>query len=256
MSSGSGSGAGGTDSGDALRREIAELRGHIAQLSTASLRIGSSLDLDTVLREIAESARALTGARYASVAREGLDVVALDAWRRGLGHGPIRLGVVVGGTDRDTARPTGSIHPRLALRRVRVSGWRAPRAARAPGAPLAEHPIQSSCDRLVAVFIAPGFHQEQSPENPERFTPSGVPHRRLDDRGSARLVAAPAGATRPSADDGRPPCGVSRPPHRAAAVSRVVGWGCALRHTLHAARMRSRKLERRAQGSLEKTKRT
>ena len=53
---------------DALRRENAELRGRIAQLSAASLRIGSSLDLDTVLGEIAESARALTGARYAAIA--------------------------------------------------------------------------------------------------------------------------------------------------------------------------------------------
>ena len=51
-----------------LRRENAELRGRIAQLSAASLRIGSSLDLDTVLGEIAESARALTGARYAAIA--------------------------------------------------------------------------------------------------------------------------------------------------------------------------------------------
>ena len=71
MSSGSGSGAGGaggTDGGDALRRENAELRARIAQLSAASLRIGSTLDLDTVLGEIAASARALTGARYAAIA--------------------------------------------------------------------------------------------------------------------------------------------------------------------------------------------
>ena len=53
---------------DELRRENDELRGRIAQLSAASLRIGSSLDLDTVLGEIAESARALTGARYAAIA--------------------------------------------------------------------------------------------------------------------------------------------------------------------------------------------
>ena len=43
-------------------------RGRISALSAASLRIGSSLDLDTVLRETAESARALTGARYAAIA--------------------------------------------------------------------------------------------------------------------------------------------------------------------------------------------
>ena len=64
-SPGSGSGA---DGGDALRRENHELRARIARLSAASLRIGSSLDLDTVLGEIAASARALTGARYAAIA--------------------------------------------------------------------------------------------------------------------------------------------------------------------------------------------
>ena len=53
---------------NALRREIAELRERTARLCAASLRIGSSLDLDTVLSEIAESARALTGARYAAIA--------------------------------------------------------------------------------------------------------------------------------------------------------------------------------------------
>ena len=51
-----------------LRRENAALRARIARLSAASLRIASSLDLDTVLREIAESARALTGARYGAIA--------------------------------------------------------------------------------------------------------------------------------------------------------------------------------------------
>ena len=49
-------------------REIEALRERSSRLSAASLRIGSSLDLDTVLREIAESARALTGARYAAIA--------------------------------------------------------------------------------------------------------------------------------------------------------------------------------------------
>ena len=53
---------------DELRRENEALRQRISQLSAASLRIGSSLDLDTVLREIAESARTLTGARYAGIA--------------------------------------------------------------------------------------------------------------------------------------------------------------------------------------------
>ena len=53
---------------DRLKRENEALRQRISQLSAASLRIGSSLDLDTVLNKIVESARALTGARYASIA--------------------------------------------------------------------------------------------------------------------------------------------------------------------------------------------
>ena len=55
-------------SNDDPAREIEALRERNSRLSAASLRIGSSLDLDTVLREIAESARALTGARYAAIA--------------------------------------------------------------------------------------------------------------------------------------------------------------------------------------------
>ena len=53
---------------DELRREIAALRARISALSAASLRISASLDLDTVLREIVETAQSLTGARYGSIA--------------------------------------------------------------------------------------------------------------------------------------------------------------------------------------------
>ena len=42
--------------------------GRDGDLTAALLRIGASLDLETVLREVVESARALTGARYASIA--------------------------------------------------------------------------------------------------------------------------------------------------------------------------------------------
>ena len=49
---------------DELRRENEALRDRISRLSAAVLRISASLDLDTVLREVVESARALTGARY------------------------------------------------------------------------------------------------------------------------------------------------------------------------------------------------
>ena len=49
---------------DELRREIEALRNRISTLSAAVLRISASLDLGTVLREVVDSARALTGARY------------------------------------------------------------------------------------------------------------------------------------------------------------------------------------------------
>ena len=45
-------------------REIEILRERISTLTAAILRISASLDVDTVLRETAEAARALTGARY------------------------------------------------------------------------------------------------------------------------------------------------------------------------------------------------
>ena len=47
------------------------LRERISKLSAASLRITSSLDLDTVLTEVVESARALTGARYGGIVTGG-----------------------------------------------------------------------------------------------------------------------------------------------------------------------------------------
>ena len=53
---------------DDLARENESLRERISALSAASLRVGASLDLDTVLQEVVESARALTGARYGAIA--------------------------------------------------------------------------------------------------------------------------------------------------------------------------------------------
>ena len=50
-----------------LRRENEALRDRISRLSAAVLRISASLDLDTVLHEIVESARAVTGARYGCI---------------------------------------------------------------------------------------------------------------------------------------------------------------------------------------------
>ena len=46
----------------ALRRQIRALEERVSRLSAAVLRVSSSLDLDTVLQEVVDSARALTGA--------------------------------------------------------------------------------------------------------------------------------------------------------------------------------------------------
>ena len=56
------------DGPDELKQENAALRERISTLSAATLRISASLDLDTVLREIVDGARALTGARYGMIA--------------------------------------------------------------------------------------------------------------------------------------------------------------------------------------------
>ena len=47
-----------------MEAEIRALRERLSRLCAAVLRISSSLDLDTVLREVVASARALTDARY------------------------------------------------------------------------------------------------------------------------------------------------------------------------------------------------
>ena len=52
---------------DQRDRRIAELEQRLSRLSQASLRINESLDFDTVLQEVADSARALTASRYAAI---------------------------------------------------------------------------------------------------------------------------------------------------------------------------------------------
>ena len=56
------------ESPDELRRRIETLEDRISNLCAAVLRVSASLDLETVLREIVDSARALTGARYGVIA--------------------------------------------------------------------------------------------------------------------------------------------------------------------------------------------
>ena len=53
---------------DELQRRIEALQERVSRLSVAILRISASLDLDTVLQEVVDSARALTGARYGLIA--------------------------------------------------------------------------------------------------------------------------------------------------------------------------------------------
>ena len=49
---------------DSLEREVAELRDRLSRLSQASLRINESLDFETVLQGVLDSARSLTDATY------------------------------------------------------------------------------------------------------------------------------------------------------------------------------------------------
>ena len=50
-----------------MARELEALRKRVSQLSAAILRINASLDVDTVLQEVVDSARALTGAPYGMI---------------------------------------------------------------------------------------------------------------------------------------------------------------------------------------------
>ena len=52
---------------DELMRENEALRDRLARLSDANLRISESLDFDTVLQEVVDSARALTSSRYGAI---------------------------------------------------------------------------------------------------------------------------------------------------------------------------------------------
>ena len=62
-----------------LRREVRAFRERLSCLSEASLRISESLDLDTVLRNVAESVRELTGARFSGITTMD-DVGGLQDW--------------------------------------------------------------------------------------------------------------------------------------------------------------------------------
>ena len=69
---------------DELNREIEGLHDRISRLSAASVRISASLDLNTVLQEVVDSARALIGARYGLIATIGEDGQVQDFVTSGL----------------------------------------------------------------------------------------------------------------------------------------------------------------------------
>ena len=56
---------------DELTRENEALRHRLSRLTEASLRINESLDFDTVLQEVVDSARALTASRYGAITIPG-----------------------------------------------------------------------------------------------------------------------------------------------------------------------------------------
>ena len=56
---------------DGSRSRIQELEERLSRLSEASLRINESLDFETVLQEVVDSARALTAARYGAITIPG-----------------------------------------------------------------------------------------------------------------------------------------------------------------------------------------
>ena len=49
---------------DSREQEIRTLRDRLSRMSEARRSINESLDFDTVLQEVVDSARALTGSRY------------------------------------------------------------------------------------------------------------------------------------------------------------------------------------------------
>ena len=68
---------------DKTKNGVAPSEAHDSGLAAALLRIGASLDLETVLQEVVESARGLTGARYGAIATIGETGVAQDFFTSG-----------------------------------------------------------------------------------------------------------------------------------------------------------------------------
>ena len=52
---------------DELQQEVARLRNHLTRLSEASVRVNANLDFRSMLQDVVDSARALTGATYSGI---------------------------------------------------------------------------------------------------------------------------------------------------------------------------------------------
>ncbi len=85
---------------DRLQQEIETLRGRLARLSEASLRINESLDFDSVLQGVLDSACALTDARLGVITILNDSGVTLDLFAHGLTAAEVaQLENVPGGTE-------------------------------------------------------------------------------------------------------------------------------------------------------------
>ena len=83
-------------------------RDRISSLSAAVLRVSASLDLETVLREIVDSARALTGARYGLITTVDDAGQPQDFVTAGLASGVHAVMAAWGRTDRGSSRTSGT----------------------------------------------------------------------------------------------------------------------------------------------------
>ena len=87
-----------TDTFGELTRENVALRERFSALGKASLRISASLDVDTVLQEIVDSARTLVGARYGVITTVNDEGELQDFVTSGLTaderHAYVRIGVL------------------------------------------------------------------------------------------------------------------------------------------------------------------
>jgi GAF domain-containing protein len=157
-----------------LAHEVTELRQRLTRLAEASLRINESLDFDTVLQGVLDSARSLTNARYGvmtlhgdgdrvqnflSSGMESEEAGKLWAMHGGLQlyeylgniSGPMRLGDLVG-----HIRSLGL--PELP-----------PPVAEGPVVPYLASPVMHRGERVGNIYLAGKWAKESSPRKTRRL---------------------------------------------------------------------------------------